>query len=130
MAQHPIELILAQRLASHLAMPVFLVGADGALLYYNDAAEAIFGYRFDETGSVPMEVWATVLAPADPDGTPLPADEMPVVRALRTRQPIQGALRIRGLDGVDREITGTVLPLEGQGGRHVGALAVFWEASA
>lgn len=127
MAQHPVEVILAQRLLAHLAMPGFLVDADGAMLFYNDAAEDVIGLRYDETGSVPMAAWATALAPRDEDGRPLAAEETPVVVALTSRRPVHRSMRLRGLDGVDRTVTGTAVPLEGQGGRHLGVLALFWE---
>jgi hypothetical protein len=31
-------------------------------------------------------------------------------------------------DGVWRKIEVTAFPVEGQGGRHLGAVAIFWEA--
>ena len=130
MAQQPIEIILAQRMASHLAMPVFLVGADGQMLYYNEAAEAIIGLRYDETGSVPMQRWATVLTPRSPDGRALASDETPVVEALRTRRPVHRSMVLEGLDGVERHVTGTAVPIEGQGDRHLGVLTFFWEDDA
>lgn len=127
MAQQPIEIILAQRLASYLSMPAFLVGADGAMLFYNEAAETIIGLRYDETGSVPLDTWATVLTPRDEDGRLLDKEEMPVVEALRSRRPVHRRMHLQGLDGVDRVITGTAVPIEGEGDRHLGVLAVFWE---
>lgn len=130
MAQHPIEVILAQRLLAHMAMPGFLVDADGAMLFYNDAAEDVIGLRYDETGAVPMEVWATALSPRDAEGRPLRADETPVVEALVSRRPVHRSMHLRGLDGVDRTVTGTAVPLEGQGGRHLGVMTLFWEEEA
>lgn len=126
MSQHPIEVILAQRLASYLAMPVMLVGSDGELLYYNEWAESLIGFRFDETGTVPLDLWASVLQPTEEDGTQIPVEDMPIVRALRKREPVHQALRIQGLDGVVRKVEGTAFPLEGQGNRHLGALTIFW----
>lgn len=126
-AQHPIEVILAQRLLAHLSMPGFLVDADGEMLFYNDAAEDVIGLRYDETGSVPMAVWATALSPRDDDGRALTAEETPVVEALAARRPVHRSMHLRGLDGVDRTVTGTAVPLEGQGGRHLGVMALFWE---
>jgi hypothetical protein len=38
------------------------------------------------------------------------------------------ALTIRGLDGQWRSIEATCFPLEGLGGRHLGAVAIFWGA--
>ena len=43
MAQYPVELILTRQVASQMAMPVFLVDADGTLVFYNEPAERILG---------------------------------------------------------------------------------------
>ena len=53
MSQKPIELILMRQLASTLAMPIFLVDADGTLAFYNEPAERVLGMRFEETGEMP-----------------------------------------------------------------------------
>lgn len=126
MAQHPIEMILAQRLASHLATPVFLVGIDGRLLFYNEAAEELFGYRFDETGEVPKETWSALLDPTDDDGNQLPPDQHPLVLALEQRVPTHSSMWIKGFDGGTHRITGTSLPLHATGNRFIGAMAIFW----
>jgi PAS domain-containing protein len=56
-AQREIELILTKRLASCLAMPIFLVDTVGTLIYFNESAEAILGRRYEETGDLRMEEW-------------------------------------------------------------------------
>ena len=129
MPQKDVELILMRQLASYLAMPIFLVDPAGNLLYYNEPAEAILGRRYDETGEVPLGQWATMFSPTDEDGTPLPREALPLVIALKKRRATHRALWIRGLDGVSRRIEVTALPLEGQGGRHLGAVALLWEAN-
>src|SRR6185503_20220600 len=107
MAQYPIELILTRQLASQLAMPVFLVDHDGTLVFYNEAAEAVLGRRFEETGSMPANEWAERFAPRDPGGRPLPADALPLTIAIRQGRPAHSEFFIRGLDGVDRLIEAT-----------------------
>jgi len=42
MAQ-PIQMILMRQLAGYLGVPLFLVGPNGDLLFYNEPAEAILG---------------------------------------------------------------------------------------
>jgi PAS domain-containing protein len=127
MAQKAVELILMRQLASYLAMPVFLVDPDGRLLYYNEPAEQILGRRYEETGEMPLAEWSTAFAPTTEEGTPIPPDAVPLTIALQKRRAVHRELRIRGLDGVDRRIAVTAFPLEGQGGRHLGAVAIFWE---
>jgi PAS domain-containing protein len=126
MPQKQIEIILMRQLASYLALPIFVVDPDGNLLFYNEPAESLLGRTFDEAGEMPMSEWSTIFDQTDERGGPLPPDELPLVQALRTRRPAHRALRIKGLDGVSRRLEVTAFPLEGQGGRLLGAAALFW----
>lgn len=128
MSQMPVELILLRQCASHLAMPIWLMGENGDLLYYNEPAEPILGRRLDEAGEMPGEVLARMFQTTAEDGSPLDADDLPVNIALRERRPAHRWMRIRGLDGAWRKIEVTAFPVEGRGGRHLGAVAIFWEA--
>ena len=130
MPQQDVELILMRHLAAYLALPIFLVGADGKLLYYNEPAESLLGRPFDDSRDVPKEEWLAAFAPSDQGGTPLPSEEVPLLVALEQRRPVHRALTIRGLDGQRRSIEATCFPLEGLGGRHVGAVAIFWGVDA
>lgn len=127
MAQKAVELILMRQLASYLAMPIFLVDPEGNLLYYNEPAEMLLGRRYDETGEMPRAEWSTVFTPTAEDGSPIPPEEVPLSIALLKWHAAHRALAIRGLDGVTRRIAVTAFPLEGQGGRRLGAVAIFWE---
>jgi PAS domain-containing protein len=128
-AQQPVELILIRQWASYLAMPIFLADADGNLVYYNEPAEALLGRRFDEAGEMPAGELATIFQTAAEDGSPLPSEAIPLGIALLQRRPSHRRLRFKGLDGVWRLIETTAFPIEGQGGRHLGAVAIFWEAA-
>ena len=114
-------------LAGYLTIPIFVVDSIGNLLFYNEAAEAILGYQYEETGEMPLEEWGTSFSPMDGEGLPLAPGDLPLAMALRQQRPVQGAFRLRGLDGVWRSIELLAFPLEGQGGRRVGAAAIFWE---
>jgi PAS domain-containing protein len=127
MGQKAVELILMRQLASCLAVPVFLVDPEGTLLYYNEPAERLLGSRYDETGEMPASEWSTVFTPTAEDGSTLPPEELALSAALRKWHPAHRGLIIRGLDGVTRRIAVTAFPLEGQGGRRLGAVAIFWE---
>jgi PAS domain-containing protein len=120
--------ILTRELASSLATPVFLVDPAGRLLFYNEAAEAILGRRFDETGEMSAGEWSTAFVPTDEEGRALPQEDLPLVIALRDRRPAHKRFTIRGLDGTRREIEASAIPLIGQAGRFVGAVAFFWQA--
>ena len=128
MSQQDVEIILVRRWASMLVMPVFLAGANGDLLYYNEPAERLLGKRFEESGPMPVEEFGAIFDTRDEQGNAIPASELPLGVALIHRRPAHGQIRFKALDGVWREIQVTGLPLEAQGGRHLGALAIFWEA--
>lgn len=116
-----------RELADHLATPIFVVRPDGDLLFYNEPAETLLGTRFDETGPMPFQDWATAFTPTDEFGGPIPPDELPLAIAVQQRRPAQGRLSIRALDGATRRLMVAAIPLTGQWGDHLGAAAIFWE---
>ena len=123
-----LEVILMRQLADCLAMPIFIVDADGTLVFYNEPAEKLLGRRFEETGELSMAEWSTAFVPTDDRGKALPPETVPLVIAVRERRPIHMPLRIRGLDRVVRRIQVTAFPLTGRAERFLGAVAIFWEA--
>jgi PAS domain-containing protein len=129
MAQRPIEVILTRQLASTLAMPVFLVGPDGTLVFYNEPAEALLGMRFEETGEMPAAEWATLWQPTEADGSPLAPERLPLMIAVAERRPTHSEFWIRGLDGTRRHIEATAFPLIRLSEQVLGAVVLFWEAS-
>jgi PAS domain-containing protein len=128
MAQKEIELILMRQCASYLAMPIFLAGSDESLLYYNEPAEALLGRRFDEAGEITLADLPSMFHLTDENGSPLPLDNFPLGIALRQHRPAHGRVRYRSLDGNWRAVEVTAFPLEGEGRRNLGAVAIFWDA--
>ena len=126
MPQRPIELILMRQLAATLAMPIFLVDPAGTLVFFNPAAEAILGLRFDETGEMPAIEWGERWDPLTDEGDPLPADRLPLSVAVAERRAIHGAFWITA-HGTRRHIEVTAIPLIVVTGEVVGAAAFFWE---
>jgi PAS domain-containing protein len=127
LAQKPIELILLRDLVSQLGFPVTMVDADGRVIFLNERAEELIGRRHDETGELPIGDLAELYAPLDENGEPLPPDQLPIRVALRDRRPKQGQLFLHDADGNAHRITTTAIPLDGQGGTLLGAMAIFWE---
>jgi PAS domain-containing protein len=127
--QHEVEVILVKQLAGYLATPIFVVDPIGNLVFYNEPAERLLGRRYDETGAMPMAEWGTIFIPRDEAGEAIPPDELPLGRALARGRPAHGEMWITGLDGAVRHISVTALPLVGQHGRDLGAIAIFWEGS-
>ncbi len=120
-------LILARDLASRLATPVFVVDAEGSLVYFNEAAEPVVGRTYAETGELPAGEWATAWSPTDETGAPIPLEELPLGIAFSQGRPAHRAFRIAAGDGVEREIEATAFPLFIGPDEVAGAIAVFWE---
>jgi PAS domain-containing protein len=127
MPQQPIEVILTRQWASYLAVPVWVMGENGDLLYYNESAESVLGRRFDEAGEMPGAELASIFQSTAEDGSRLQSEELPINIALLKRRPASLRHRFRGLDGVWRLVDVAAFPIEGQGGRQLGAVAIFWE---
>jgi PAS domain-containing protein len=127
MAQKEIEVILTRQLASYLAMPIIIVDSVGTLLFYNEPAEQILGVRFEETGEIPADEWMNTTVITDAHGAPLPPEARPLIIALTERQPSHCDIWVQGRDHLRRHVEITAFPLIGQAGRHLGAMAVFWE---
>ena len=125
--QKTLILILARELATNLATPVFVVDAQGTLVFYNEAAEEILGQPFDETGELTRDRWGEAFSPEWPDGTPIAPNEGPLTRALDERHPAHARIRITGRDGIRRDIAVTAFPLIVGGAEFAGAVSIFWE---
>jgi PAS domain-containing protein len=126
-SQKPIELILARNLIASLSTPAFLVDEQGLLIFYNEAAGAMLGKRFEETGAMRPEEWGAAFGPMDESGNPIPFDELPLVISLRHGLPAHHRFRIRSMDGAEHAIEVSAMPIVARGGRR-GAMAIFWPA--
>jgi PAS domain-containing protein len=124
--QH-IELILAQQLASYLALPIFIVDEHGDLIFYNERAELILGRRFAETGTIPLAELATLFETTTEGGLPLANDALPITIAAVEGRPAQRSFWIRGLDHVTHHIEVTAFPLINEAGQQLATVALFWE---
>ena len=123
--QKPLELIHARNLLSIISTPAFLVEGDGTLVFYNEAAGALVGKRFEEAGKMSPESWRQAFGPVDADGRPIDFEELPLTRALREGCPAHDRFRLRAADGAQHDIEISAIPLMGFGGFQ-GALAIFW----
>jgi len=130
MAQHGIETILMRRLAAQLTMPILLVDPRGDLVFFNAAATAVLGRRFEDTGTIARGQWSALFQPSHPDGSPIKREELPLFVATERREPCHRKFWVRGLDGIEREIEGIAFPLIGQGERMLGAVGLFWDPAA
>ncbi len=129
-AQKPLELILARNLLASLSTPAILVGAQGDLLFFNEAAAALLGKRFEETGMMTPDAWTAAFGPFGPDDAPIPYDQIPATIALRENRPFHGAFRICAENGGRQDVAASAIPLVGTGDPDSsGAIVIFWPLS-
>lgn len=126
-SQKPLELILARNLLSSLSTPAFLVNRPGDIVFYNDAAGALLGRRFEETGAMSAEAWLSDFGPLDERGKPIPIEEQPLTVALRANRPAHARHRLRSLGGAEHDVEVSGLPIMGTEG-FKGAMVFFWVA--
>jgi PAS domain-containing protein len=123
--QRPLELILARNLMSALSTPANQVDEGGVLVFYNEAAGALLGKRYEELGTVGPEEWGSIFGPFDESGEPIPYDDLPLVRAVRAGRPAHAELTVRSTDGTQHEVEVSAFPILTAHGSQ-GAIAVFW----
>ena len=124
-AQRPLELILARNLLTSLSTPAFLADEDGALVFYNEAAGALLGMSFEESGKLAPGEWSKMVGPFDGDGAPIDVEDLPVTQALRDGRPFHSEYCIRSTAGTEHDVEVSALPIVAPEGRQ-GAIVVFW----
>jgi len=119
-------LILAREFASNLATPTLITDERGWLVFYNEAAEAIFGRAFSEVVEMPLEEWTARFEPRTLESEPLPLERRPSGIALYERRAARERFRITSLDGDEREVAVTAFPLFAHTDEFVGIVTIFW----
>jgi PAS domain-containing protein len=126
-AQRPLELILARNLLASLSTPAFLVNQPGDIVFYNEAAGAVLGRRFEERGAMSAQEWVEEFGPIGDDGEPIPVERQPLTTALRNNRPAHARHRIRSLGGTEHAVEVSGVPVIGADG-FMGAMVFFWLA--
>jgi PAS domain S-box-containing protein len=124
--QKHVVLILAREFAANLATPTLIGDEEGRLVFYNEAAEAVIGQRFAETGEMSLDEWTSSFAPRSEDEEPLAAEQRPARIALDERRAAQTRYRVTSRDGVERDVTVAAFPLFAQADEFVGIIVMFW----
>ncbi len=127
-SHRPLELILARNLLSSLSTPAFLANRPGDVVFYNEAAAALLGRRFEETGAISAQDWLNDFGPLDERGEPIPLEEQTVTTALRANRPAHARHRIRSVGGAEHDVEVSGLPIIGVDGFQ-GAMVFFWLAA-
>jgi PAS domain-containing protein len=122
-------LILARNLLSSLSTAAFLADRTNAIIFYNEAAGALLGRRFEESGTMSAEQWLNDFGPIDERGEPIPLEAQPVNIALRANRAVHAHHRIRSLGGAIHDVEVSGMPLIGTDGFH-GAMVFFWVAAS
>lgn len=130
-APRSLPLILARELAANLATPMFLIDAEGLLVFYNEAAELMLGKTYSEMGQVTANDFGDMLRIEELDGTPMRKRDSPTGVAFMQREPSHRTMMATRLDKDEKvkwEIT--AYPLFGRNDEMHGVLTVFWQAKA
>ena len=123
--QRPLELILARNLLASLSTPSFLVDGRGEIAFYNEAAGALLGRRYEDSGPIAAADWAAHYGPFDDDGKPIPFDQLDLTEALMGNRPAHSRFCIRAHDDESKLIEASGVPIVGTDG-YRGAMVVFW----
>jgi PAS domain-containing protein len=124
-SQKPLELILARNLLTSLSTPAFLVDAEASVVFYNEAAAAVLGRSFEDSGKMTAAEWTAAFGPLGQDDQPLDVDEIPITTAIRDGRPSHGEFRIRSVDG-PQPIEASAVPIVSSPEGSSGAMILFW----
>ena len=82
-SQKPLELILARNLITSISTPAFLLDDSSRLVFYNEAAGALLGTSFEESGRMDPAQWTSTFGPFDDEGNPIEIDTLHVTEAIQ-----------------------------------------------
>lgn len=122
-AGHPIEIILARQLAGYLDLAIIIIDPAWSVIYYNESAEHILGRSFDEAGPIPWTAWSNAFHFTDTAGRTIRTEALPLLESLQSRRISHLEFGMRGLDGIARHVAAVGVPLLGDSGRFLGAIA-------
>ncbi|TMB77781.1 MAG: PAS domain S-box protein, partial [Chloroflexi bacterium] len=103
-----------------LPVPVIVYGADGRVLFANQARKDFAG---DDVATLDGAIART--APATEDGQILPRERLPALRALRGESVRGERLRLRAADGHTEVLLVNASPLRDADGKIAAAVVVF-----
>jgi PAS domain S-box-containing protein len=126
-AHKSLPLILAREFASNLATPLAIFDENGTFVFFNEPAERIIGQTPAELGNLLEQEWRARFSAERLDGTPVADEDQPTAVARRERRPAHETLVYKMLDGRQRTLSVTAIPLLGREDELVGVVSVFWE---
>lgn len=130
MAQAPeqrnLTLILARSFAAQLATAVFLLDAEGTIIYYNEAAERLTGRPFIEGAGNTAEEWMGRGRPLDEEGREVPMESLPLGTTILKREPAHGVTMFRLNEDSYQRIENVTFPLFAHTEDFVGSFSIVW----
>lgn len=108
---------------------VAIADASGRIIYLNDAAVDMGGGVRGPGMSI--EAYATLSRVLTVDGNPMPPEELPMAKALRSGETIVDARwRLVRSDGGSIVMEGSAAPVRGEDGKLLGAVSTFRDVTA
>ncbi len=98
------------------------------MLFRNKPAETLLVSRQGSFAKMGLQEVASFFETLEQANSPVELEDFPLAIALRRGQPTHSRLRFRTPDGISKRVELTAFPLKGQGGRDLGAMAIFWES--
>ena len=124
--QKPLELILARNLLTSVSTPAFLLDGEAAVVFYNEAAGALLGRSFEDSGRMSAEQWTVAFGPFGKDGSPVEVESLPVTEAIREGRPAHGTFEIRAANGQRTMVEASAFPIVASPTGSSGAMILFW----
>jgi PAS domain-containing protein len=128
-SQKPLELILARNLLTSISTPAFLVDSDAAVVFYNEAAAAVLGRPFEDSGRMSADQWTEAFGPLDDQGAPIQVDGLAPTEAIRAGRPAHGVFTIRAANGQRVSVEASAFPIVASEHGSSGAMILFWPLS-
>lgn len=121
-----LALIRAKHLAESVSTPMLLTDREGSLIYANEPAEVLTGYRFADLGTLAATEWQQRFDVRGRDGQPFPLDAMPGWLELQGERPGTGHVMLRQSGGTDLILAVCAFPLFTPNREFDGALVLLW----
>jgi PAS domain-containing protein len=125
-AQKPLELILARNLITSISTPAFLLDDESHLVFYNEAAGALLGTSFEESGRMDPADWTSTFGPFDDDGEPIDIDTLDVTESILAGRPAHASFCIKSTAGETHAIEASAFPIVASERGSSGAMILFW----
>ena len=117
---------MARNLLTSISTPGFLLDDEAAVVFYNEAAAAMLGRTFEESGRMDAEQWTRAFGPLDGGGAPVEVDALATTEAIRSGRPSHAEFTIRSADGESTAIEASAFPIVASEAGSSGAMVLFW----